>query len=329
MADQNRVGPLNKSISAVLAFKGKQLITRPEWGTMSFRNAEQDITRVLSTLEMLQVLPLEFLTDAACDRIRERVDQLPPIFERIDKFTIEQTNAPSSRDQITSQLHSVADPFFETATPWIPFLAYQKGDIEENISRLSDAVTKANEIADEAKRDVEKKTKEIDAIIVKAREASAAAGAAVFTQDFMHESDVLERRATPWLKAAVWCAVATFAIAFATWFWTPAGLDNGQILQKIASKVIALSVLATATIWCGRMYKALRHQAVTNRHRALALQTFQAFSAAATDDQTKNAVLLETTRSIFALQATGLVDRSEEESSTSVIEIAKAATSKD
>lgn len=329
MADQNRVAQLNKSISSVLAYKDKQLISRPEWGTMSFRNAEQDITRILSTLEMLKVLPLEYLTDAACDRIRERIDQLPPIFERLDKFTIEQSNAPSARDQITTQLHSAADPFFETSTPWIPFLAYQKGDIEENISRLADAVRKANNIAEAAKNDAEKKAKEIDEIIVKAREASAAAGAAVFTQDFRHESDVLERRAGPWLKAAGGCAIATFVIAFATWFWTPSGLDNGQIIQKIASKVIALSVLATATIWCGRMYKALRHQAVTNRHRSLALQTFQAFSAAATDNQTKNAVLLEATRSIFALQSTGFVDANAEESPTSIIEIAKAAASKE
>ncbi|MEI8140611.1 MAG: hypothetical protein WCI03_12180 [bacterium] len=329
MADQNKVTQLTNSISAVLNFKNKSLISRPEWGTMSFRNAEPDIARVMTTLDMLKDLPLDYLTDSACDRIRGSIDKFPSILQRLDQFSIEQNSASSARDEITRHVHEASDPFFEAAAPWIPFLAYKKGDIAENISRLSAAVEQGGGILENAKAYAKGKAKEIDDITIKAREASAAAGAAVFTQDFNNESDKLEQRALPWLKWGIVCGIATLIAAVLSWFWTQDKLDNGQIIQKIASKVIALSVLATATIWCGRMYKALRHQAVTNRHRALALQTFQAFSAAATDNQTKNAVLLEATRSIFALQSTGLVDPSAEESSTSIIEIAKAAASKD
>ena len=50
------------------------------------------------------------------------------------------------------------------------------------------------------------------------------------------------------------------------------------------------------------------HQSTTNKHRALSLQTFQAFSSAAADVQTKEAVLLETTKAIFSLSPSGYID---------------------
>lgn len=64
----------------------------------------------------------------------------------------------------------------------------------------------------------------------------------------------------------------------------------------------------TATIWCGRLYKALRHQSAINKHRANALRTFQTFTMAASDDETHNAVLMETTKSIFLLIPSGYLD---------------------
>jgi hypothetical protein len=67
----------------------------------------------------------------------------------------------------------------------------------------------------------------------------------------------------------------------------------------------------TATVWCGRIYKATKHQAVTNQHRANALKTFQAFVKAALDDATRDAVLLETTRSIFTIAPSGYLETSE------------------
>ena len=152
----------------------------------------------------------------------------------------------------------------------------------------------------------------------------------MFTQDFDREATKLSDNARKWLVAAAVLGSATFVMAVLTWFWTQAGLDSGQIWQKVASKFIVLSILVTATLWCGRIYKALMHQSATNRHRALSLQTFQAFSSAASDVQTKDAVLLETTRSIFSQCMTGYVDSASAslDSEARVIEIVKSIVQK-
>ncbi len=330
MADNQVTGQLSDVIKQTLEFKDKSLVSRSEWGTIKFSNAEHDLQRIFSLLNYLAVLPLEYLTDQAANQIKKEINQTRPHLEQIDKFTIEQPNAPQTRDGLITQIHQAADRLYTVASAWIPFLAYQKGDVTENIEKLSKSVSTANEIVNKAKGEIEIKAKEIDDIITKAREASAGAGAAVFTRDFNEEATKLSDKATKWLIAAAALGLATLVVAVLTWFWTHAGLDSGQIWQKVASKFIALSILLTATLWCGRVYKALMHQSAMNRHRALSLQTFQAFTAAASDIQTKDAVLLEATRSIFAQGITGYVDSasSSADSEARIIEIVKSIVPK-
>lgn len=219
---------------------------------------------------------------------------------------------------------------YTDTAPWVPFLAYQKGDVAKNIENLSASVVKGNAMVEKAKNDIQKKGEQIDNIIEKAREASAAAGAAVFTKDFDKEAKQQSENAKNWLIAAACLGVFTVGIASLTWFWTYAGLDTGQLWQKIVSKVVVLSILGTATLWCGKIYKALMHQSATNRHRALSLQTFQAFVVATADPQIKDAVLLEATRSIFAIGITGYVDSGSgsTDSEARVIEIVKSCLPK-
>ena len=65
-------------------------------------------------------------------------------------------------------------------------------------------------------------------------------------------------------------------------------------------------LLVYITSWCGRMYKATKHQELTNRHRALSLKTVQAFAAAAQSSEAKEAVLLGAAKCIFEGRSTGL-----------------------
>lgn len=326
MADNQTTSQLSESIKQTLEFKNKSLVSRSEWGTIKFSNAEHDLQRIFSLLSYLDVLPLEHLTDQAAKQIKQDIDQTRPHLEQIDDFSIEQVNAPQTRDGLINQIHQSADKLYTSASPWIPFLAYQKGDVTSNIEKLSDSVSTANELVHQAKGEIENKAKEIEDIITKAREASAGAGAAVFTKDFDKEATILSDNASKWLIATALLGIATLIIAVLTWFWTPGGLDQGQIWQKVASKFIVLSILLTATLWCGKVYKALMHQSTINRHRALSLQTFQAFLAASSDVQTKDAVLIETTRSIFAQGITGYVESasSSSEPDSRVIEIVKS-----
>jgi hypothetical protein len=55
------------------------------------------------------------------------------------------------------------------------------------------------------------------------------------------------------------------------------------------------------------MYRSQWHNHVVNKHRQNALSTFETFVKAASDEQTKNAVLIQATQCIFSQQPTGFV----------------------
>jgi hypothetical protein len=88
--------------------------------------------------------------------------------------------------------------------------------------------------------------------------------------------------------------------------------DVGLEIQLTVAKIIILSILLSAAIWTGKVYKAHRHNFVVNRHRRNALSTFQTFATSASDAQTKNAVLLQATTCIFEPQNTGYISADKE-----------------
>jgi hypothetical protein len=326
MATEQHIKPLIQSLEKALEYQQKDMIRRNQWGSITFEKASHDLERIFAILAHLRVLPLEHLTDQAAAQIKSELDQVVSHLDSIDKFNIEQANPTQVRDSLVNAVHQRADQFYTVATPWIPFLAYQKGDVSKNIEALTKSVSDANTLVERAKEDITQKHKEIGDIIVRAREASASAGAAVFTQDFSREATSLADSATKWLWGAATLALATLLAAGLMWYFSEPGLDYGQLTQRFGTKVAVLVVLFTATVWCGRNYRALMHQSAVNKHRALSLQTFQAFSAAAADSSAKDAVLMETTRAIFAGAATGYLDPKSggHESDVRVIEIAKS-----
>lgn len=316
------------SITNVNEYGSKKLLERPEWGAINFTAAHSDVDRIFSVLNHLQILPLEYLPDTTVVQIGNEINEVQKLFEQVDSFEIQSLQNPTqTRDKLVAELHTRADQFYTVVTPWIPFLAYQKGDVAKNIQSLTTSVTDANDLVEQAKDSIKAKEGEIDNIIVQAREASAGAGAAVFTKDFKTEATALEKTANNWLWVTGLLAVITLILALVMYFTIEAGMDYFQALQKFGSKLAALGVLIAATVWCGRIYKAIMHQAAVNKHRALSLQTFQAFSHAASDEATKDAVLMEATRAIFSTGLTGYIEQksdSSESNSTRIVEVARA-----
>lgn len=309
MANEATVKLLQQRLDEILAFDRKRLAKRTEWGTISFEKGEKDFGRIYDIVNHLKLLPLDILTEATVVQMTESLTQTRETLKLIDSFTLESSgNPPSTRDQYLVDLQNRADLLFTRATPWIPFLAYQKGDVAKNIADLNSAVGNATALIGSAQAEIKRKSGEIDIIITKARDASAAAGAAVFTKDFEGQASKLEEQAKHWLVATAAFALGTLFAAVIFYNTIVPQMEKMEVFQLIAAKVAILGVLLTAAIWCGRVYKALMHQSAIYRFKALGLQTFQAFTAGAADPQTKDAVLLETTRAIFSNHQTGYIE---------------------
>lgn len=312
MATKESVDSLIQDIDGAISYQNKDLISRADWGSISFGEAEADLEQIFSILGYLKVLPLQSLTNAAVIEIVGALKEVATSLAELDSFTIEQDQTTKRRDDIIQKIHDRAESFYTAATPWIPFLAYQKGDVAANIEALTSSVSGAAIIVENAEKDAKKAGDEIGKIVTAAREASAAAGAAVFTQDFKEESKSLYKSARGWLVATALLGLVAAGTAVGMLLSVKVGLDNNAVLQLFGAKVAFFAILISATLWCGRIYRAQMHLATVNKHRALSLQTFQAFSSAAAEPQTKEAVLMETTKAIFSASPSGFIDTGNE-----------------
>ena len=331
MATEEQVENIRQHVEKATGFDIDYLTMRAELGTLNFRESKVDLEQIHELLKPLSTHPTELLTQGTADSIIHSLESLHPIIDGIRDFDVER-ESPHARDQLVAQLHGQTEAIVEIVAPWLPYLAYAQGDVQKSIQQITDAVTNARAIVEAGREDVDKGKQEIASIIDAARDASAEAGVATFTRDFADKAAALEKTARWWLAAAAMFVLTTisFAIVFAHGLLLPAGESLAELLQVATTKLIVLGLLFSATIWCGRLYKATKHQAAVNEFRANGLKSFQAFVAATDDDATRNAVLLETTRAIFAHAPTGLIDAKagDSEGSVRVVEVAKDAARK-
>lgn len=184
MATEKQLHQLNEAIASVMLFAEKDMLRRAEWGAINFEKAEGDQRIVFDLLRDLQNMPLECLTDTVCSEITGYIPQIVNHLRQIDEFSLEQQNPTANRDKIAQQLHDAIDGLHAQTAPWIPYLAYRRGDISKNIEQLRDTINQANRIYDETKTWIATKREDIEAVSKAAREAAASAGAAVFSTSF-------------------------------------------------------------------------------------------------------------------------------------------------
>jgi uncharacterized membrane protein YhaH (DUF805 family) len=144
---------------------------------------------------------------------------------------------------------------------------------------------------------------------------------------FEQESNYHSIQGRNWLIATILILVATAVTGIFLAKWTIEFNESTSAqIQFTLTKIIVLAVLFYAISICTKNFRAHKHNSILNKHRQNSLQTFEAFIAAATDEQTKNAVLLQTTQSIFSNQQTGYsTGESDGEVPSKIIEIIKTA----
>ena len=307
--------------------EGMDLIHRTDWGEINFEDAEIDVSSVLHMAQDLVSLPVERLPDSVLVQGREASDSLARQLEQLDRFSLKAAgDINQRRNDVVRNIHNEADRFSREVGLWIPLLAYHRGDAEENIKKLNAAIASAEEKGSEFLRKLSDKDAEASKLIADIQSASAEAGVSVFTKDFSDESEKNDAAATKWLIASIILAfftLGTLIVFYRQSLVLPEKVDLAHILPVFGCRILIVSVLFTATLWCGRMYKAMRNQALQNRHRALGLKTFRAFADATSDPQTRDAVLRETTHSIFNSTPTGLIaDSSSNDVDPSIVQIA-------
>jgi hypothetical protein len=207
-------------------------------------------------------------------------------------------------------------PFKVAQSDWektLKELGYQ--DLEEDVQRTKERAQSAN--------------REIEDILENVREAASMYGAAQHAIHFKDEADEHRNSSKTWLIATA--VLGALGVAYSLWsfrqnqtIFSQGGATWWPHLAYVTSRLLVLSVVFFGMGWSAKIYRAHKHNETVNRHRQNALRTFETFAAATKEPATKDAVLLQATKSIFEPQSSGyLTGESEKVPSGTVVEVLK------
>ncbi len=333
MATDEQANALREAISKCVENEIDGLLKNPDWGALNFEDCRREIETVFSTIKPLLGMPLERLEGTIVPDLTSHVEDLSQKIENIKGFTINQADPPGTRQNLANELQNSILQVWNRVAPWLAYLAYQSGSLDENVKQLAALRSEAEGILNEAKSEIEVTKKEIDKIVIAARDSAGKVGVAHHTVDFAGEADGYETVAHRWLLGTAVMAAATVVSVLLLWKFLPIPpkVDTAFVIQVTATKFVVIGLFLTATLWCGHLYKTSKHQESVNKHRANALKTFQTFVEAASDPSVRDAVLLETTRSIFAITSSGYLGRSDSaaDGSSKIVEVVKSFSGKE
>jgi hypothetical protein len=270
-------------------------------------------------------------------------DQLSSQFGQFKAFQPVANNVQfpaQARDQQLNNFRTAFDQAFNVISS---VLAMSRPEhLEQYESEAKASAEAMRTLLDAQKKEFDDYKREISDILAKAKQAAQEAGITRHEVFFRTEANEHRTMARVWLVATVLLAIATGMVGWFNYSRTLAALQSAvstapQVgtpgntaitIQLTIAKLIMFSILFSAVLWAGRIYRAHRHNYVINKHRQNALGTFEAFVKATEDPPTKNAVLLQATQCIFGPQATGyLTQEKETEAPTQIFEFIRGAAS--
>jgi hypothetical protein len=164
------------------------------------------------------------------------------------------------------------------------------------------------------------------------RASSGDTGVKRHAENFKQAGAAHEAAALKWLLGAVGSIVLTLILAWVILGYFPLGDDaefsKALTVQRLIGRVAPIIFATYILFWCARNYRSHKHLQVVNEHREHALRTFETFVNATKDEATKNAVLLEATRCIFAPASSGYLSGEDDPGPSRIVEVMRMASGK-
>lgn len=309
---------LASALAQLAEIKPEDLVREEVLGRdLSFSEGVPYFKRILRLFQDLAESNLDTVPSPQLGNLTQLARQAIEQFQQIKDFSLQKypSNPAAQRDSLINTAMNSYDNYFNHISPVIAYSVRKGTDFQ----RLED---KARQTVESLKRlvgdqEVARKTMlaEVEGTLEKVRRAAQEVGVAQHAIHFKQEAEEHRKASFRWLAACCILAVLTIVfgtLSFAYYVNYIETLTAAKSIELAVLKIVIFVVLFTALLWSARNYRAHRHNFVINKHRQNALSTFETFAKAATDDQTKAAVLLQATKSIFSLQPSGYVTQEAE-----------------
>ena len=308
MAEAATVEVFKQRATAVLEWRSKKdsLIERTNWGDHNFKQSESHIDRILKMTDDFSTLPIDLMDEGRLNQLNSHLETVAGLFGRVDRFTT--ADMVSNQEGITNEIRGQHDAILNIYQTDVAWLAIYSGRVQHWLSGARDEYNTTKETREKA----EQQLAEATAAARVAREKAGAAGAAEFTAAFRNQADAAMKASTRWLWAT---GVAFGLAAVATLTFVvlhgkgipPSPSTTADAIIYLGWRIGTVGLLFGASVWCGRHYRAHRHNHEVNQHREACLENMQAFQRAVEDQSMKDMVVLEFSRAAAQGMPTGFI----------------------
>jgi hypothetical protein len=334
--EQQQREQLKTVLNALAEIRPESLVRADVLGKeLSFESGLPIFSR---TLHLFRDLSQSNLDDVSFETLQNLTNLARQVFDQlqsVQNFSTTQANPAQARDSLINQIRDQWNRYYEALTPVISYTARRATDFDRLEREARGAVTELQQIGTDARKERDKMMAEMNAALEQVRRVAAEAGVAQHAIHFSKEAESNLRQSKLWLVVAVVFGLVTAVYAFygleIQLREVAANVQTTRLIQLALSRIVIISILSYGLVFSARNFAASRHNFVINRHRQNALSTFETFAKAAGDAQTKDAVLMQATQSIFALQTSGYL-RAEHDTAQQggqIIEVVRNLTAKD
>jgi len=306
-------------------------LVRTDLGTDSFLNLQGDLNTTFAMCSQMRDFDFTILPQEISDDMIQTLSKIQQVFADIGAYF--SPNETAKKD-IIKRFNDGFKNLLTHYTRVVSLKELNKNEIE--IDKIKESLLIAQGEVQGIARDAKKK---IDVALQSVIETNQKLGIERYSESFNNEAKSFQTSSVIWLGFAIlafiailWFAASILSNNLSTLrneiFNQPKDVDVSlvfyYIIQQSVTKLLIASALFYALSVCVKNYRANKHNQTINKHRKTALDTFQAFSESTSDLQTKNAVLLEATHSIFGHQTSGFMSNEKDsEMSSKLIEIIK------
>jgi hypothetical protein len=308
----------------------RELVRKDDLGkVLNFEDLRETFLLVMDYVKKLDAINFKYCSLSQLEKLRDDFGQVHSYMVTMKDFDIKRMGNPGGeRGSLITRFERAVDKFIDAAAPVLQ-ASYLDSDDEDIKLQLLEIVHNVRNENERITKESQSKLNEINQILENAKSAAVKVGVASHGNIF--ESEALEHKteAAKWLKYTVRMLFVTGGIAtlmFSLMFCPAFQNSNINPYQMAISKIVILAICFIGVSLCNRNYRAHKHNQIVNKHRQNALNTFETFIKAASDDQTKNAVLLQTTQSIFSSHNTGYNSNENDiEMPNKIVEIIKSS----
>ena len=312
----------------------QDLIREKELGPTSFAPYFNDFFRVISFFKRLSYLDINSLPSYQLSTIRERVLPFLDTINEIKNFKVDINNGVPQRNTLADTLINSYQTSYDQLSPIISYCEKEGTDYQALQLQVNQTVESINLKYKEIIETAEIKIAELNKILDAAKKAAHEVGITQHTVNFEEASKKYQTLSKYWMCSIISTGIIIILLSLYI-FNLPIEIEANdpyasyRFIQAAVARFTALFTLILLLFWEVRNYNAAQHNYTINQNKQYALSTFETFVSAARDEETKNAVLMQTTKAIFSNLPSGyLKNESGDDGSSQIIEIARGIGSK-